>query len=32
MPGAIAFTVTPRLATSSDSARVALFSAPLAAA
>jgi hypothetical protein len=32
MPGAIALTVTPRLASSSDSALVALLSAPFAAA
>ena len=32
MPGATALTVTPREATSSDSALVALFKAPLAAA
>ena len=32
MPGAMALTVTPREATSSDSALVALLSAPLAAA
>jgi len=32
IPGATAFTVMPRLASSSDSAFVALFSAPLAAA
>ena len=32
MPGAMALTVTPRLATSRLSALVALFSAPLAAA